>query len=135
MPSGKARSKNIIHNQNGCWYYSEPERTIRHIKAKCEGNGQYIVFFLSPHKYINNKDVMFLWVQLLRYEQSVVLWLVKQRYLNWCTLHVLKMTFIMYTQGRKIGKPNNLNVFGSKLTKDPNQNIQNRLRSSMPGGP
>jgi hypothetical protein len=37
-----------------------------------------------------------------------------------------------YDQSRKIGKQNNLNVFGSKITKGPKQFSQNRVRSLMP---
>ena len=37
----------------------------------------------------------------------------------------------MYAQNRKIGKPNNLKVFGSNKTKGPRDDSQNRMRSHM----
>jgi hypothetical protein len=40
----------------------------------------------------------------------------------------------MYAQNRKIGKPNNLKVFGSKKTKEPKQDRLNRLWSPKPEG-
>ena len=41
----------------------------------------------------------------------------------------------MYAQGQKIAKPNNLKVsLGSRKTKGPKQDSQNRLRSPMPDG-
>ena len=36
-----------------------------------------------------------------------------------------------YAQNRKIGKPNNLKVFGSNKTKGPKQDRQNQLMSPM----
>jgi len=44
------------------------------------------------------------------------------------------MTFIIYAQDQKIGKTNNVQVFGSNKTKGPKQDSQNRLSSSMPEG-
>jgi len=38
----------------------------------------------------------------------------------------------MYAQSRKIGKPNNLNLFGGNKTKGPKHDSQNR--SPMPEG-
>ena len=40
----------------------------------------------------------------------------------------------MYAQSRKVGKPNNFRNFGSKETKGPSHDRQNRLRSHMPEG-
>ena len=37
-------------------------------------------------------------------------------------------------QNRKIGKPNNLKVFGSNKNKGPKQDSQNRPRSPIPDG-
>jgi hypothetical protein len=37
-------------------------------------------------------------------------------------------------QNRKIGKPNNLKVFGSNKTKGTKEDNQNQLRSAMPKG-
>ena len=42
------------------------------------------------------------------------------------------ITFIRYPHGQKIGKPNNLTVFGSKKTKGPKQ--ENQLMLSRPEG-
>jgi len=36
--------------------------------------------------------------------------------------------------GRKIGKPNNLRIFGNNKTKGPKQDSQYQLRSSMSEG-
>jgi hypothetical protein len=43
-------------------------------------------------------------------------------------------TFIRHTQSQKIGKPNNLKVFGSNKTKEPKQDSQNQLRSPVSEG-
>jgi len=39
------------------------------------------------------------------------------------------ITFIRYAQSRKIAKPNNIKVFGSKKTKMPKQDSQCSIRS------
>ena len=39
------------------------------------------------------------------------------RYQIECARHVSGMTFIIYAQGQKIGKTNNVQVFGSNKTK------------------
>jgi len=39
----------------------------------------------------------------------------------------------MYSQNQNIWRPNNLNVFVSKKSKDPKHDIQNRLWAPMPG--
>jgi hypothetical protein len=44
------------------------------------------------------------------------------------------MTSIRYAQNQKIGKPNNLKVFGSIKTKEPKQDSHNRPLSPMPAG-
>ena len=43
-------------------------------------------------------------------------------------------TFIRHTQSQKIGKPNNLKVFGSNKTKETKQDSQNQLRSPVSEG-
>jgi hypothetical protein len=52
----------------------------------------------------------------------------------WCTRRISGITFISYAYDQKVGKPNKSNVFVSKLTKDPKQDNQNRLRSPIPEG-
>jgi len=42
------------------------------------------------------------------------------------------ITFIGYTQNRKVGKSNNLKLFGSNKNKGPKQDRQNLIRSPMP---
>jgi hypothetical protein len=44
------------------------------------------------------------------------------------------ITFISYAHNQKVGKPNNLIVFVSKLTKGSKEDNHNRLRSSIPEG-
>jgi hypothetical protein len=41
------------------------------------------------------------------------------------------ITFIGYTQNRKVGKSNNLKLFGSNKTKGHKQDRQNLIRSPM----
>ena len=55
----------------------------------------------------------------------------KCRYLIYCTQHVSRITFIRYAQGQKMGKPNNLKVFGSKKNKGHTWDSQNRQASAM----
>jgi hypothetical protein len=52
----------------------------------------------------------------------------------WCTRRASEITFISYSYNQKVGKPNNLNVFVSKLTKGSKQDSQNRPRSPIPEG-
>jgi hypothetical protein len=47
----------------------------------------------------------------------------ERRYQIYCARRVSGITFIRYAQSQ-----NNLKVFGSKKTKEPTQNSQNRLR-------
>ena len=54
---------------------------------------------------------------------------------NECAQHFSEISFIWYAQSQKIAKPNNLDVFGSIITKGSKQNSQNiRLRWSMSEG-
>ena len=55
-------------------------------------------------------------------------------YRIWCTRGASGITFISYTYNQKVGKPNNLIVFESKLTKGSKQDSQNRLKSPIPEG-
>jgi hypothetical protein len=48
--------------------------------------------------------------------------------------NVFGITSIRYAQNQKIGKPNNLKVFGSIKTKEPKQDSHNRPLSPMPAG-
>ena len=64
---------------------------------------------------------------------------------NICVKYIYKMianvdikfsgiTLMRYAQNRKIGKPNNFEVFGSNKTKGSKHNSYNRVRSPMPDG-
>jgi hypothetical protein len=46
-------------------------------------------------------------------------------------MNVSGITFISYANNQKVGKPNNLSVFVSKLTKEPKQDNQNRPPNSF----
>jgi hypothetical protein len=51
-----------------------------------------------------------------------------------CSGHVYGITFITYTQSRKVGKQNNIKGLGNNKTKEPKYDCQNRLRSSRTEG-
>ena len=48
--------------------------------------------------------------------------------------HVSSITYIRYMQIQNIEKPSNLNVFGNKETKRPEQDSQIWIRVHMPEG-
>ena len=64
---------------------------------------------------------------------QVRFWYILHQVRFWVNLHQIRFWSNLHqAQNRKIGKPNNLKVFGSNKTKGPKQDSQNQLKSHMP---